>query len=415
MNAHSNPTQDLFRAIEYNQSEFIPYYLNEGADLSAKNKEGLTPIVYAVSLSYWPIVQIIAKNNKKPLIRTHFTPDPFDFGYALTVAVKDQKFETAYTLIHAGANPNISCYNSFEGTYTYALYQAILHKNFLLTSALLKAGANPNQFSNYSSGYGKNYINEEYPLHLANKTNSPKIVALLFTYATNENNKNYIWSNQKNYSEKLPKELNPACFKEGWILKEHTTLLANITFLMIVGTQQPNSILFNMLDVCQLIFIELAKIKDDPWQYTLNGKKLTAIIHNNKKHQLENNQTQKLESIKAFIHEYRNPLPQHLPFLFGDTLYKKYVEFIQENRQSQESIALVNQIDLIKNNPEKVKEYIKDFFVKKFANDKDEYVETRAIRLLKKYELTNDNEIESYKRDGLAESFCLMGNKVVNK
>jgi ankyrin repeat protein len=158
----------LHYAIKRNDPKIVQILIDYGADLNAKNKDGLTPLHYAVSLVNvnLDIVQLLIKgsdvNSKIPNVYSILHTACYHKGPILVE-----------TLIKAGADVNEN--NNQDGR--YPLHVAVLYSDLDTIKCLLDNGADVNATNN----------DEETALHLAAENDRIEVVKILLLYGADKN------------------------------------------------------------------------------------------------------------------------------------------------------------------------------------------------------------------------------------
>jgi len=119
-------------AIAHANIDLILALLNRGASLSAKNKDGLTPIAYAASQNKWGLVEAIANHTSTK--NSFFKNDTYDYQKALALAIENNApAATIKVLIQKGAD--LSAKNTDDQT----VFDLIaLHQRADITGYLLE-------------------------------------------------------------------------------------------------------------------------------------------------------------------------------------------------------------------------------------------------------------------------------------
>lgn len=97
-------TDNLFKAIEYGEAEYISQYLAQGANLN-ESRNKLTPVQLAVSQKNWKIIQAIAEylhHHNISVQPSLFNKDPYDLGYALKESILAKQNDCIASLKKAG-------------------------------------------------------------------------------------------------------------------------------------------------------------------------------------------------------------------------------------------------------------------------------------------------------------------------
>jgi len=222
-----NPTQELFSAIECADSCLVKIALEQGADLSVKNVDKLTPIELAYELRHFHILKLIA--NTKTEIHGEFL-----YGHVLINIISDKRmnkneqYDCAYSLLKGGADPGC-CYTETKNS----------------------------------------------TLHKAALSNKPYLVALLLSFGANPE--------AKNKDEITAKELNPKCFNQGWAIMKYNSFIPGILIALCQAFKQdhPLATLFLNIDLSSMILTEAANgfLIDDK-RNTLFSTRVSCLVSN---------------------------------------------------------------------------------------------------------------------------------------
>jgi ankyrin repeat protein len=157
---HNKPTNELFEHF-YKKTDINPtndeleQLIKEGADIHAKDRDKMTPLLWATYNNNTEISRLLVKRRADIDAKNRFDET------ALLIATSKNNFEISQLLINAEANVNV------EGI---PLLYAVKNKNLEICELLINAGADVNAKSGYS-----NYT----PLLLAIKNNNYEICELL--------------------------------------------------------------------------------------------------------------------------------------------------------------------------------------------------------------------------------------------
>lgn len=296
-----NPTDSLFKIIEcgYHPS-LIKTYIEQGADLSARNEAGQTPMHLAGYNQNFNATKFIAD------IKNTNINDSFHYDAALLYVVGSNK------LID---NAKYDC-----------------------ASSLLKASAKTT----------RTLINTgNTPLHEAVSRNKPHLVSLLLSYGAD--------TKAKNTAGQTPKEINSACFNEGWLINEYNAFIPGILIALCQGIRQNNHFVLKWL------------LEGDLSSTLLDAIAGGFII--NKQHTIKHVMaTLERTKITCLTEEYNKPR------FWGD---------ITSIGRTVESQALVKNLEQDNNSPDKVKQHIHSFFANKSLGECKKV--SRLVDLMKKY------------------------------
>jgi ankyrin repeat protein len=319
-----NPTDSLFKIIEcgYHPS-LIKTYIEQGADLSAPNEDKKKLMQIAGFNGYFDAIKLIAD------IKNTDSNDSFRYRDALLYMMN------SISLID---NAQYDC-----------------------ASSLLKAGAWTNAF----------FLNtNDTALHRVVSSNKPYLVSLLLSYGAD--------TKAKNTAGQTPKEINPACFNEGWLINEYNAFIPGILIALCQGIRQNNHFVLKWL------------LEGDLSSTLLNAIAGGFII--NKQHTIKNGMaTLERTKITCLTEEYNKPR------FWGD---------ITSIGRAVESQALVKNLEQDKNSPDKVKQHIHSFFADKSLEECKK--RSRLIDLMKKYNCIDEESISRYKDDKEIAEFQMM-------
>lgn len=121
----------LHFAVEHRNTATIAYLVAAKADITLENHQSLTPMTLAAKNNHWDIVSLIAG------IRPTDPDDKAGYGSALLSAVRQNEYQSARTLIFAGASPNWHYNSSMKSTLHCAVHN---HNNDML-KLLIQANA----------------------------------------------------------------------------------------------------------------------------------------------------------------------------------------------------------------------------------------------------------------------------------
>lgn len=131
----------LHYAVLNQDLDIIKLLIKSGADLSAKNKAGQTPIELAALHENWDVVKTIAESTKTK--KTIFREDIYGYGKALVLAEKAGKDNIADTLIAAGA-----LLTEKDELGNTPLHYAVLHGHYNISVNLIRKKVDINTQNN---------------------------------------------------------------------------------------------------------------------------------------------------------------------------------------------------------------------------------------------------------------------------
>jgi hypothetical protein len=422
MESRSNDTDDLFLAIEAGDAFLVGAYLKKGADLKAK-KNNLRPMETAYSKGFYHIVEVIAKSRKfHSDSQDDHEYNGDDTGHAQTLHAmlntcempEEELLRYIKLLVDAGTDTNntylkktkpihLAAQKGYFKIVRFLLENPPLNTNFLvdaylytllyvlkneenklnpgeqyeLASLLLKTGINVN---------GQSAKLKNTPLHLAVSNNDTRLITLFLLH-----NAKY---DIKNSDKKTPVDINPTAFYQAWQIVKHNEFLNGIYIAIAQALRQnhPLSCLFKIPEIANIIFHHTAN------RLILNTKNSLAITQDriagirincaeeaeaNRIKCIEEAEAARINNIRDFIAAYKI-LDKH-EYLFSD--------------RSIESQALVANMENEINSSPAIKELIDAYFMNKSLEELEpaNLAKSRAVKLLRRYALVNNEMIEAYR------------------
>lgn len=152
-------------AIENNQYETVKSLINNGADINAREPNGITPLIYAIQQKDIKMIELLLKHGADPNVSV----DTYGLTalYHITRGTDTDYMEIAQTLANYGADVNIRD-NNFKTPIFYTF-----HEDY--TNFLIRNGANINAQGKYKKGV----------LHF--KTHSQDVLEALIISGANTN------------------------------------------------------------------------------------------------------------------------------------------------------------------------------------------------------------------------------------
>jgi|GEM_PF-2061432 len=177
INTYTTPLKKLTLleiAITCKNTQVVDYLLQAGADVNQYNKNGQTPLYYAVNENAIDVIpQLLAAKadvNKQNKQINNKTIDSFGFGTPLRQAIINFKMEIISMLLAAGADVDQA--DKFGETLLHiltAMRPGDSNNLVIIAQELVDAGANINAQDEYGNT----------PLHMASRFNSPSMVTWL--------------------------------------------------------------------------------------------------------------------------------------------------------------------------------------------------------------------------------------------